>query len=212
MKELLDNETLVAFVQGEQKGFRGVFKAYHTEIRYFAWKLTSDWEEAQDITIETFYKLFRLHDKFATVNNIRAFLFITARNNCFNYLKSMQRKVSYSTDFSEALEDQIAADIPDAFSQHAILETRLVKEVYEAIQELPNQSREILKMIFFEGLSVSTIAERLGIANETVRSQKRRALHLLRLRFSENQLMIAVICALELLDSTSFLDQTQLFR
>jgi RNA polymerase sigma-70 factor (family 1) len=212
MKELLDNETLVAFVQGEQKGFRGVFKAYHTEIRYFAWKLTSNWEEAQDITIETFYKLFRLHDRFATENNIRAFLYITARNNCFNYLKAMQRSKNYSTDFSEVPEDQISADIPDAFSQHAILETRLVKEVYEAVQELPEKSREILKMLFFDGLSVNTVAEQLGITNETVRSQKRRALHLLRMRFSENQLMIAIICALELFDSTSFLDHAQLFR
>ena len=212
MKQLPDNETLVAFVQGEQKGFRGVFKAYYTDIVYFAWKLTSNWEEAQDITIETFYKLFKMHDRFSTTNNIRAFLFITARNHCFNYLKAQQRKVSYSTDFSEGPEDQISAEIPDIFSQHAILETGLVKEVYEAIQELPHQSREILKMIFFEGLSVSTVAERLSITSETVRSHKRRALNLLRMRFSENQLVIALICALELLDNTSFLDQTQLFH
>jgi RNA polymerase sigma-70 factor (ECF subfamily) len=211
MKELLDNKTLVAFVQGEQDGFRGVFNAYYTEIRYFTWKFTSNREEAEDITIETFYKLFQLHDRFTTNSNIRAFLYITARNNCLNYLKSTTRKRRYNTDFSDIPEDQITADIPDTFSQHAILETKLVKEVYEAIQELPEKSRLILKMIYFEGLSVNNIAQQLCISNETVRSQKRYALHLLRLRFSESQLMIAFICSLAFVESTSFLDPAQLF-
>jgi RNA polymerase sigma-70 factor (ECF subfamily) len=211
MKELLDNETLVAFVQGEQHGFRGVFNAWYTEIYYFTWKFTSNREEAEDITIETFYKLFKMHDRFTTTSNIRAFLYITARNNCLNYLKSNTRKRRYNTDFSEVPEDQISADIPDAFSQHAILETQLVKEVYVAIQELPEKSRQILKMIYFDGLSVNNIAAQLGITSETVRSQKRNALKLLRMRFSENQLMIALICAFGLLESSSFLDPAQLF-
>ena len=81
MKEQLDNESLQAFTRGEQKGFSAVYSLYYQQIRYFTYKLTNNnMQEAEDITITTFVKLFRLHKNFSTQANIKAFLYITARN------------------------------------------------------------------------------------------------------------------------------------
>jgi RNA polymerase sigma-70 factor (ECF subfamily) len=209
MKEQLDSNMLAAFIQGEQKGFSAVFDAWYNEIRYFTHKLISNREEAEDITIDTFSKLFKIHNHFSNEAGIRAFLYVTARNNSFNYLRDRRR--IYTTEFSTVLEDILATDIPDELSQHAILETQLIKDIYAAIQQLPLRSRQILEMFYFEGKDAGVIAEQLSITRDTVRSQKRYALELLRTRFSDNPMLITFICTLVLLDNPVFLDRVQVF-
>jgi RNA polymerase sigma-70 factor (ECF subfamily) len=211
IKELLDNDTLVAFTQGLQKGFNGVYDAYYPEIFYFAWKIAGNREEAEDITADAFYILFKIHDRFLTEANIRAFLFITTRNNSLKYLRSVRSRKTYSTDFSLPMDQYLETDIPDELSQHAIFETGLIKEMYEAIQHLPEKSRQILTMIYFDGMDTSAVAEQLSITRETVRSQKRHALEQLRQRFSNDQTVISIIIALVLLENISLLDSGQLF-
>ena len=212
MKELLDNDTLVAFTSGLQKGFNGVFDAYYDEICYFAWKLSGSREEAEDIAADAFCKLFKIHDRFLTEANIKAFLYITARNNGLKFLKKASTRKTYSTDFAtEGIERYISEDIPDEFSLHAIFETGLIKELYKAIQLLPEQSRRILELSYFSGMSTEEIANLLAITPATVRSSKRYALNELRKKFTNNQMAISLIFALALLENVSCLDHRQLF-
>lgn len=211
MKEQLDSETLLAFAEGEEGGFKKVFEIFYQEICRFIHKLISNQEEAQDITAETFVKLFRLHDRFATEANIKAFLYITARNNSLNYLNyAHTRKTSYK-DFSESIPEQLLVDINDDPSQRAILETGLLKEIYLAIEDLSDRSKQVIKMIYFHGLDTEAIAQQLSISRDTVRSLKRHALKLLRLRFTDNSMALALLCSLGITDYGIFMVYRHLF-
>ena len=90
MKQLTD-ETLIEFSQGSPQAFQAIFDSFRMRIFYFVKKLIDDVPTAEEITSDTFVKLYRLHDKFNTYNNIQAFLFITARNASLDFLKYRQR-------------------------------------------------------------------------------------------------------------------------
>lgn len=187
MKEQLDTESLQAFINGEQKGFRAVYALYYQQISYFTYKLINHKQESEDITATTFVKLFRGHKNFITLNNIRAFLYITARNNCFDYLRSFKRRKIFSKDFSEREipEAVFYEDILDTSQQNEMIEGIALKQIYSAVEMLPDQCQRIFKMLFFYGMKPVDIARELNITPETVRSQKRRALDLLRVRLSD---------------------------
>jgi RNA polymerase sigma-70 factor (ECF subfamily) len=188
----LDSETLQAFTQGDKSAFSAVYNRYYDEILYFTHKLTSSKEEAEDITVEIFLKLFKIHERFTNEPNIKAFLYITARNNCLNYLRKLRQRKTDRKDFSD-INESGANEIEDLESQHAIIESLLIKEIYEAVEDLPDKCKQVFKMIYIEGLETDIIALQLAITPATVRSQKRHAIELLRVRFSDNQLAPALI-------------------
>jgi RNA polymerase sigma-70 factor (ECF subfamily) len=191
----LDSDTLLAFTQGDKSAFSAVYNRYYDEILYFTHKLTGSKEEAEDITIEIFLKIFKIHMRFTNEPNIKAFLYITARNNCLNFLRMVKQRKTDRKDFSDSSEGG-ANEIEDLESQHAIIESLLIKEIYGAVEDLPERCRQVFKMIYIEGLEADVIAHQLSITTATVRSQKRHALDLLRIHFSDNQIALALIVTL----------------
>src|SRR5688500_12969664 len=107
MNEQLDTGTLEAFVNGKPGGFNADFNLYYTQICYFCEKLTGRHEEGEDMSAQTFTKLCKMHDAFNILANIRALSFITARNNCLDDLRSLQRKLSDVKQLSELMEEEI---------------------------------------------------------------------------------------------------------
>ncbi|MFL5747307.1 MAG: sigma-70 family RNA polymerase sigma factor [Niastella sp.] len=110
MQEIQD-DILMAFNEGDEKAFSAVFKFYYREIFHFCDKLTGNTEEAKDITSRTFTSLFRLHKGFNTSVNIKAFLYITARNNSFNYLKSEKRSRNHQKQIADEQSRQPSLEL-----------------------------------------------------------------------------------------------------
>jgi RNA polymerase sigma-70 factor (ECF subfamily) len=210
MEEQLDVETLLAFIQGQENGFNAVYKLYFQQIRYFTFKMLSSKADSEDITTETFLKLFKIHDRFTSLASIKAFLYTTAKNSCIDQIRTIKRRKTIQIDFSDIKTGEISADIEDVTIQHAILEAVVLKEIYEAVEGLPSKCGEIFKMLFIEGLKPDVIAHQLSITPETVRSQKRHALELLRIRLSDNQIALAWILTLSVLEYGPYLSQIEI--
>ncbi|WP_166437138.1 RNA polymerase sigma factor [Niastella caeni] len=211
MKEQLEPDDLLAFTQGKEEGFIAVYKLYYQEIRYFTFKMLGSKEESEDITTEIFLKLFKIHERFTTQVNIKAFLYASAKNSCIDHIRKVKRRKTIKKDFSDTSTGEFANEIEDVTVEHAIIETVMIKEIYEAVEGLPDKCRQIFKMLYYEGLKPDVIAHQLSITPETVRSQKRHALELLRVRLSDNQMALAVILTLSLLECGQYLNAADTF-
>jgi RNA polymerase sigma-70 factor (family 1) len=192
MNEQLDIETLQAFTTGKPKGFNAIFNLYHTQICYFCEKITGSREEGEDIAAQTFSKLFRMHTQFNTLNNIKAFLFITARNNCLDYLRSLQRKRSHEKQLSELVDEKMV--------DNKIIESVIIKEVYEAIEQLPTECKRVFKLLYVYGMKSAEIAQELSITQSTVRNHKKRAIELLRISLVNNEYAVTWLTFLSALE------------
>jgi RNA polymerase sigma-70 factor (ECF subfamily) len=129
--------------------------------------------EAQDIVSEGFVKLWRLHANFKSLDNIRAFLFLTARNASVDHLRLTQRRRSCHQEILHLMgqDDAIENDMIDA---------AVFDEVSRQIEALPEKCREVFRLLFYHRMSTAETAKELNISARKVQNQKERAIRLLR--------------------------------
>lgn len=176
----LSDDLLIEFSQGSPHAFQAIFDSFRMRIFYFVKKLIDDRLTAEEITSDTFVKLYRLHDRFNTYNNIQAFLFITARNASLDFLKYRQRQREHLTELQHHEEQSPEADLP-LFADTDI-QADVLQFIYNEIEKLPLRSRQIFKLFYVEGLNVHEISEKMGISPQTVSNQKTSALKVLRMK------------------------------
>src|SRR3954469_21136133 len=88
---MTEREIIEGLKGNQQLAFDRVFDEYFPQLQFFATRVTRDVEEARDIVNQVFVSLWKLRARFETLVNIKAFLYITTRNHCFNYLRHRQR-------------------------------------------------------------------------------------------------------------------------
>jgi RNA polymerase sigma-70 factor (family 1) len=187
----LNPDIIFEFRKGDSQAFACFFHIHYRALCFFAGKIIFDKAEAEDIVKDAFIKLWRKHDDFETAQNIKAFLYITTRNACLNFLRHTQVKDTFNKEYAY-LEDSNHED--QVLNQ--IIRTELLREIYEKIEELPEKRREVFKLAYLDGLKNEEIAEYLNISIFTVKEHKGKALQTLRLHFTDRQLILfLVLCA-----------------
>jgi len=184
----LGQDLVTQFTQGNTRAFTTIYNIYYPRLFNFAKRMVENRQEAQDITAETFVKLWRLHQNFSTHEKIRAFLFVTARNACYDVLKynakesSQQKELVHQllpeTD-NVILRDEIKADVLD--------------HIYTEIEKLPQQCKAVFTLSYLEGRKNSEVAELLKITDKTVRNQKVLAKKLLRVALFDHLRVVSIL-------------------
>lgn len=77
--------------EGSPQAFRKLFFQYYPEFFSFAHSLLADRLSSANITTEAFFLLWKKRSYLDTGKDIKAFLYNTIRNGCFNYLKYLQQ-------------------------------------------------------------------------------------------------------------------------
>ena len=140
-----------------------LYGLYHKELYLYLYSLCGDRHLAEDLLHETFLKaLLALPDGHA---NMRAWLYMVARNLFYNQWKKNSREILMEKQedyperwFSERL-----------YTKEKILEEENRRALYRAIRRLEIKKREIIQMQYFGGMSQKEIAAVLHITPENVR-------------------------------------------
>jgi len=169
---------LQQFAAGDQSAFRIIFSRHYKALCYFASTIVANDQEAQDLVQEVFSTLWDKRAGFRTAASIKAFLFISTKNACLNFLKSRERLTLKEKEFSYL---QPGAEMAGTGAFDPVLtETEILQHLYAEIEQLPAQCRRIFKMSYLEGRKNDDIARALQLSYNTVRAQKLRALKLIR--------------------------------
>jgi RNA polymerase sigma-70 factor (ECF subfamily) len=175
--EKITDQVILDFNQGDTYAFDLVFNTYYKSIVIFAEKITGSHTEAEDLVIDVFVKLYERSQQFNTEQHIKAFLYISARNKCLNYLKEQKRYYDLQKEFVLYIQDDTLLEYEYS------IKAELVEAVRNAIEELPEECRKIFKLLYYEELKPAEIAEDLQISVSTVYVQKGRAMKALKLKF-----------------------------
>ncbi|WP_205513796.1 RNA polymerase sigma factor [Longitalea arenae] len=185
-----DRSLLQEFKRGDTHAFKTVYDMFFPSLCFFAKRLVDNEGEGEDIAADSFVKLLNRYDSFDSIANIKAFLYITTRNACLNYLRHTQRQHSSKKELNR---------IQDKIDQHAlslIVHAEVLREVEYEIEQLPNRCKEIFKLIYYERRSADDIAEMLGISINTVWVQRAKAIQLIRTNLLKKGMLSALLCFL----------------
>lgn len=133
---------------------------------------------AEDCVQNAVEKAYWRREEFSSSSQWKAFLITCIRNKAISY----QRNATAADKYQEYIGNIDSAE-EDILLDYIRQET--LQRLYTAIDALPPDMRQLLEMSFEEGLKNSEIAERLGIAEITVKKRKARLIVILRSSFPE---------------------------
>lgn len=171
-----DDELLQLFNDGTERGFIGVYEKFWLKVYHYVVRMGMGNVDAEDITTETFIKLYKRKKIFDQLNNILAYLITTARNTAIDLINQRARQGLFAGNF-QALHDADGEAV--AYNEEVAQET--LRAVMEEIDQLPNQCRTIFVLAFLHEKSNTEIATQLNIVEKTVRNQKHKARQHLRM-------------------------------
>jgi RNA polymerase sigma factor (sigma-70 family) len=132
----------------------------------FAYKLTSDREDAKDLVQETYLKALVNSDKFINENNLKAWTYTILKNTFINHYR---RALRQNTFIDPTTEGFFLNSMPDSGSDDPDF-IYTSKELAKAIESLDTGSKMPFKM-HTEGYKYKEIAEKLNLKIGTVKSR-----------------------------------------
>lgn len=160
---------------GNAQSMIAFFDLYYSPLCFFAERLVRNRPAAEDIVEDSFMKLWKKHTDFESIQNIKAFLYITTRNACLNFLKQTQRDMASKKEMAYLTGEK------EDYVLNTMIRTEVLQEIYKAIEKLPAQSRKVFKMSVLENMKNQEIATALDVSIHTVKNQKMRAMQILRM-------------------------------
>jgi RNA polymerase sigma-70 factor (ECF subfamily) len=180
-------ELINCFNRGEENAFTEVYYRCYPFVFSFVKKLTAGSPDARDLVADVFERLLRYKGRFETLARVQLFLYVTARNVCYDHWKHTKVLKKKAFEIKALLKGSCD-------SIEKALELSTVKAmIFDEMQHLPRQCRQVFELFYVEGLRNVEIAQYLRISEKTVSNQKAIALARLKMGFLKvNQAVAAV--------------------
>lgn len=162
-------------------------KLFHS-VYYFTRRFIPK-DEAEDITADVFYNVFRAAKTFANISVAKSYLQVAARNSCLNYLRERKSK-----EKKEAEIIYLTAKIEIAPVHELSMEDAFITAILKEVNQLPTQCRKVFMLHFIQGKSVGQVASQLKISRNTVKNHRAKAKSILKNRLKH--IFLAVIPSL----------------
>jgi RNA polymerase sigma-70 factor, ECF subfamily len=134
-------------------------------LRAFAWSLSHNGSDADDLVQDTLIKAWTNREKFEPGTNLRAWLFTILRNTYYTTVLRRRREVRDEMgEYAGMLKTPATQDWSIAMGA-----------LEAALQKLPAEHREALILVGAAGLSYEEVAEICGCALGTIKSRVNRA-------------------------------------
>jgi RNA polymerase sigma factor (sigma-70 family) len=153
----------------------------------FIRRRVSDPGDAEDILQEVFYELVEAYRMMKPVEQVTAWLFRVARNRITDLFRKRQREAlrrepDVLTEDGEVFQLEDLLPAPDAGPDAAYTRSVLLEELDAALEELPDEQRDVFVALELMGYSFKEIAAQTDVSVNTLLSRKHYAVQHLRER------------------------------
>lgn len=165
-------ELLERFAAGDVEAFEALFRQHQGEVYAWTIRIVRDRGIAEDLTVETFWRIFRSRARFDPQGNFRAWARRIATNAALDHLKRIRRETELSEDF------------PAPAGGDPALRRETRGQIRQAFLELPAKYRLVATLALIEDEPYDRIAEAAGISAALVKVRVFRAVRILRKRLN----------------------------
>ena len=162
------------FARGDRNAFEELFRQFQGEVFRWVMRIVRDRGIAEDLTVESFWKMYRAHARFDPSRAFGAWARRIATNLALDHLRRAKRET--------ALVDE-PADVASRGNPALQRETRA--EIAAAFEKLAPKLRVVARLSLIEEVPHREIAEALGISEAATRVRLFRATRILREELKE---------------------------
>lgn len=155
-----------------------LYRRYHLRLLGFIYKLSGNRELSEDLVQETFWRILRYRKSYKSGQTFRAWMFQIGRNLFYNQMTrgDAGRVVSMA-------EMPFESPSPDKLPNASVEEKERTYMLKKALDQLPEDKKEVLILSRYEKLTYSEIGEILGCSESAVKVRAFRAMEQLRIEF-----------------------------
>ena len=163
---------LERFTRGDMQAFEALFREYQGEVYGWIIRIVHDSGAAEDLTIETFWRIYRARARFDPCRSFGAWARRIATNLALDYLSRRRPERS--------LDNGLPIYVPGTGTPDPAIAADICAKVLAAFDELPAKLRITVRLAIIEERPYAEIADALGISTNGVKSRVFRAIRLLR--------------------------------
>ena len=171
MGELSDRQLLEAYCGGDRGAFDALFRRYAPRIHATAYRLTANWEDAEDALQEVF---LRLANKAATIRRaeaLAAWLYRTTVSCAMDCLRRRRKTISLDeSEFDSARIVAVESLRRETERERGQYRDALLRQIEAMVPNLPERQAAVFVLRAFQGLSHRDIAAVLGMSEGSSKS------------------------------------------
>lgn len=169
-----DDELIDRIKSGDEEAAEELIDRYYGDIlRYCSWHCTAP-EKAEDLTQETFLRLFQNLPRYRGRNKFKAYLYTIANRLCID---ESRKRPFYSLEDAEEI----------AGGKNEIMQAENRDEIHRLLSVLSDEQREAVVLRFGQELRLSEIAKVMGCSMRTAQSRVRNGLRLMKKEFGDER-------------------------
>ena len=152
-----------------------LLRTHYADIYSYLRRLCGSRQDAEDLTQQTFLKVWSSLSSFTGRSKFSTWLYKIAHNT---YIDFQRGKADSNRDRSDKWWAECIDENPGPFVN--VAERQLAQRLYETVDQLDENKRSIVHLHYYQGLSIRETAKVLGIATSTVKYRLREVLKILR--------------------------------
>lgn len=160
-----DDELVEQALSGIEAAMEVLTRRHYAEVFTYVCRRVGDYQDALDLTQETFLRMLRALPAYRDAGNFRGWLFTIAVNVCRDHFRQKR---------PEAMPENEAEGLPDVRDLYG--RSELQSEVRAALAVLPDAQTEAVLLRFYHGYKLREIARITGAREATVKSRLHQAI------------------------------------
>ncbi len=158
-----DEELIQSFKDGNNRSFEIIYEKYKRSLLKLIWYYVNNKEDAEDMLQAIFYKVLKNINRYNASKGakFKTWLYRISINTCKDFLRTHKNNVQI--DFIE--------NIPSDSEVTLIEEKLLIERIRKEIFSLPIKYREVIVMVYFEGIQYNEVADILKKPIGTIKSR-----------------------------------------
>jgi RNA polymerase sigma-70 factor (ECF subfamily) len=154
-----------------------LLRIHYADVYSYLRRLCGSQQEAEDLTQQTFLKVWSSLDSFAGRSKFSTWLYKIAHNT---YVDWRRENVGINQDCSDQWWAECIDKNPGPLVN--VAERQLALLLYETVEHLDEDKRNVVHLHYYQGLSIRETSKVLGIASSTVKYRLREVLKILRVK------------------------------
>ena len=159
-----DRELAIRFPDADDAVLRDVYERFGGAVYTVALSILGDPGRAADVVQSTFVNAWQAAGRFNPDQELAPWLYTIARRQAIDAYRRERR--AFAVD---------AAELDAAEAAVSLETTWEAWQVRVALDQLPEDERQVVRLSWFDGLAHSEIADKLGVPVGTVKSRSHRA-------------------------------------
>lgn len=163
------DETIQRAQQGDTAAFEQLVNTHAAFVYNLALRTLQNEREAEDVTQETFMRVWRGIGRFRAEANFQTWLYRIVVNLCYNRLPKLKRELA-----AVEVEDVVLVD-EQVGVERAVLSAEIATQLQSAITNLPDTQRLVITLRHQQGMSYDEIAAITDLPLGTIKTHIFRA-------------------------------------